>query len=199
MTILSFLLLWTILKGAQTLTISPSWLEKWVFHGSSLLAQLHQKWLKLWGLLTLQSPESNLWRDLLQWPTQSMYHYHLTSLWTVLTVFSCLYVTERRETLKPRFCSWNSAGNQKLLWKKTKKQTLLKHAGYYFRFLLSHPLMLEWVGQCVWVCTYCVSLRQQALELLGPSAVQACWNVIVLILYFQRCFRAYEKISFMFL
>lgn len=121
MTILSFLLLWTILKGAQTLTISPSWLEKWVFHGSSLLAQLHQKWLKLWGLLTLQSPESNLWRDLLQWPTQSMYHYHLTSLWTVLTVFSCLYVTERRETLKPRFCSWNSAGNQKLLWKKKQK------------------------------------------------------------------------------
>lgn len=53
------------------------------FHGTPLLAQLHQERLKLWGFLTLQSPDLNLRRDLLQWPMQSLYHYHLTSLWTV--------------------------------------------------------------------------------------------------------------------
>lgn len=66
---------------------------------------------------------------------------------TVDCVFSCLYVTERPETLKKTsFCSLNSVGNQKLVNKKNKnkeKQTPLKHAGYYFCFLLSHPLMFR--------------------------------------------------------
>lgn len=44
-------LLWTIFKGAQTLTTDPSGLKKAGFHGTCLLAQLHQEWLKLWGLL----------------------------------------------------------------------------------------------------------------------------------------------------
>lgn len=65
--LLSFLLLWTIFRGAQTLTINQL-TGKVGFRGTPLLAQLHQEWLRLWGLLTLQSPESNLRRDLLQWP-----------------------------------------------------------------------------------------------------------------------------------
>ena len=75
------------------------------------------------------------------------------------------------------------------LLKKNKKKTQSppKHARYYFCFLLSHPLVFEWLIQwvCVWMCTCRVSFHQQALELSGPSAVQACWNVMVLILYFS--------------
>lgn len=95
--LLSFLLLWTIFRGEQTLTINPSCLEKWVFHGTRLLAQLHQEWLKLWGLSTLQSPESNLWRDLLRW----LITVPLSPDLTVDCVFCCLSVTERSEALVP--------------------------------------------------------------------------------------------------
>lgn len=87
-----FLLLWTIFRGGTNTNNQSQLTGKVGCHGTSLLAQLHQEWLKLWGLLTLRSPESNLWRDLLQWPTQLLYHYHLTSLWTVWTVFNCLCV-----------------------------------------------------------------------------------------------------------
>lgn len=167
------------------------------YHGTCLLAQLHQEWLKLWGLLTLRSPESNLRRDLLQWPTLLLYHYHLTSLWTV---FNRLCVTERPETLKsPDSALWILFEiRNETLKRKTKPHWSTLDIISASRCLIPWCLY-DWFSVCAWVCTCCVSLCQQTLDLLGPSAVQACWNVIVLILYFQRCFRAYEKISFMFL
>lgn len=135
----------------------------------------------------LQSLEPNLQRHLLQWLTGVTVP--LSSDLSMDSAFSSL--SARHEILQTPD---SAVETQIKNWKKKQKQNThtLKHAGYYFLFLVvSSPDggVSEW---CVCVC--CVNVH-----VLFTRAVKACWNVDILVLYFQRCFRAYEKISFMFL
>lgn len=170
------------------------------YHGSSLLAQLHQEWLKLWGSLNstitrIKPTEGSVTvADSNAVPLSP----DLTVDCLCLTVSMCDWKT-RNTKKKPRFCSLNTVWNQKWDFKTKTKPHWSTLDIISASSCLIPWCLYDWFSVCAWVCTCCVPSCQQTLELLGPSTVQACWNVIVLILYFQRCFRAYEKISFMFL
>lgn len=114
---------------------------------------------------------------------ESLYHYHLTSVWT-LHLAVCL---QDMKYYKPQILLFKHKS------KTEEKKNTLKHAGYYF-FVSCRLIPWRWSEWVMCVCVCCVNVH-----VLFTRAVQACWHVDILVLYFQRRFRAYEKISFMFL